>query len=287
MASLSENITPGTPSLSVVMSVYESEKPEFFDRSMKSIWTDQTHRPDEIILVQDGPLPAALNAVMDHWKEVIGERLVLLVNETNIGLTKSLNKGIALAKGDYIARMDSDDISLPTRFERQIDYMEAHPEADVLGTGMQEIDENGVWGAERSYPLTPERIRIYIAKASPLAHPTVMFRRRVFDEGHFYDETFRKSQDIKMWYDLIRAGYRLYNLNETLLHFRRHSDTYIKRSSKQVLNSELNIYLHGIRDLHGPITWRYIYPLCRYLVKLSPTGIYPFFYKHLFRKKNS
>lgn len=273
--------------ISVLMSVYRNENPTFFDRALESIWSDQTRKPDEIILVEDGPLTCELNTVIQKWQHVLLDKLVILKNEVNEGLTKSLNKGIRVAKGDYLARMDTDDISLPERFELQYLYMESNPEVVVLGGGMQEIDEDGKWGAERKYPETQDRIIKYISKANPLAHPTTFIRRSIFEEGYRYNENYRKNQDLKLWFDLLKSQKILHNLSDNILLFRRTKDTYAKRSSVVSLNSELSIYMTGIRDLYGPLTWRYIYPLMRYVIKRMPGGINAIVYKYLFKKKNS
>ena len=98
-------------SISVLMSVYKSEKADYLARALRSVWTDQTLKPDEIVLVEDGPLGDELIRVIIDWKSLLRERLVLLRNDCNLGLTKSLNKGLSVVKSDFIARMDSDDIA--------------------------------------------------------------------------------------------------------------------------------------------------------------------------------
>lgn len=272
-------------SISVLMSVYRSERPDFLSRAIRSIWTDQTVKPDEIILVKDGTLTPALNDVIDQWKKEIGKPLVILKNKKNIGLTKSLNKGIKVAKCDYIARMDSDDISLPQRFERQLQFMLEHPEIDVVGTGLQEIDENETLKDVRLYPEENKKIKAYIGMANPIAHPTSFIRRSVFKDTH-YDERFVKNQDLKLWIDLLSSGHQLHNLPEVLFYFRRTSDTYAKRSSRVSLRSELNIYLYGISKLHGKYNRKKVYPLARYVIKSMPRGVNKLVYKYLFRKRN-
>ncbi len=272
--------------ISVLMSVYKAEKPAFLDRSLQSIWADQTLKPNEIILVEDGPLTADLHDVINKWKGIIAQKLIILQNNVNEGLTKSLNKGLEIAKGDFIARMDSDDISQPQRFERQLSFMRANPNIVVLGGGMQEIDENDKWGATRIYPETQDKILKYIAKANPVAHPTTFIRKSVFDQGYKYDERYRKNQDLRLWFDLLKDNYKFHNLPDIVLYFRRTSDTYNKRSSKDSLNSELKIYTSGIKCLYGTLSWRYIYPLSRYLIKRMPTKINSFVYKYLFKKDN-
>lgn len=274
-------------SISVLMSVYRSEKAEYLDRAITSVWDDQTLKPDEIVLVEDGPLGPDLQDIIKKWRTRLGDKLVIIVNEVNLGLTKSLNKGLMAASCDLIARMDSDDISMPERFRIQSEYMNLNPAVDVLGAGIQEIDENNIYGALRTYPRTAEMMKRYIYKASPIAHPTVMMRRRLFTEyGIEYDEQYIKSQDLNLWFSLLSKGFVLENIVEPLLFFRRTSDTYSKRSSKASLNCELKIYFSGIRKLYGPVSWRYIYPLLRYGIKLMPPRINALIYRYLFKKKN-
>lgn len=272
--------------ISVVMSVYKSEKPAFLDRSLQSIWTDQELRPNEVILVEDGPLTPELSKIIEKWKSIIGDKIIILRNEINEGLTKSLNKGIAIAKGDYIARMDSDDISNPSRFAIQRAYMDDNPEITVLGGGMQEIDENETLGAKRIYPEDQEKILKYITKANPLAHPTTFIRGNIFEKGFKYDEKYRKNQDLKLWFDLLQNGYMLHNIPDIVLKFRRTSDTYTKRSSKISLKSELEIYDKGICALYGKTSTKRIYPYIRYFIKSMPPSINKIVYKYLFKKNN-
>lgn len=273
-------------SISVLMSVYMSDKPAFFNRALHSVWTDQTLKPNEIILVEDGPLSSELYSIVEKWERALGKRLIVLKNEQNLGLTKSLNKGIKFATGDYIARMDSDDISMPDRFSLQSKFMDDNPEISVVGGSMQEIDENDSFGAVRIYPDSVKRIREYIAKANPIAHPTVFFRKSLFEKGFKYDERYRKNQDLKLWFDLLENGIVLYNIKDVVLKFRRTSDTYLKRSSYISLKSELEIYERGIEALYGKFSIKRIYPIVRFIVKSMPPSVNKFVYKYLFKKKN-
>jgi GT2 family glycosyltransferase len=119
--------------ISVLMSVYKNEKAERLSRCMRSIWDEQTLKPNQVILVEDGPLPYELHEVIGLWQEKLSDKMTVLKNQENLGLTKSLNKGIAVVNSDLIARMDTDDQSTPIRFSIQEKYMREHPEIDVLG----------------------------------------------------------------------------------------------------------------------------------------------------------
>lgn len=271
--------------LSVLMSVYKSEKPAYLDRSLQSIWDDQTLKPDEIILVQDGPIGDGLAFIISQWMEKLNDVLVLLVNETNLGLTKSLNKGIKVAKGAYIARMDSDDISLPDRFLHQVNYLDEHPDISVLGGAIQEFnDQDGIIG-ERHFPTNTVDIRKYIHKASPVAHPAVMIRKSLFEEGVVYNEEYRTTQDLALWFDVLASGHQMANLDEFVLQFRRESNVYQRRKNKADSRLELKIHLKGIRILFGFSPIKSLFPIARYILRLMPNSIIHKFYNGSLRGK--
>ncbi|MBR5440193.1 MAG: glycosyltransferase [Prevotella sp.] len=270
--------------ISVLMSVYKSEKGEYLDRSFQSVWDDQTRKPEQIVLVEDGPLTEDLYAVIGKWRETLGDKLVVCRNEQNLGLTKSLNKGIELITSDLIARSDSDDISAPQRFELQEKFFRENPEIDILGGSMQEFDDEHECLNVRHYPLTHEDACRYIVKACPLAHPAVMMRRRLFDEGLRYDERYRMSQDIKLWYDAVLAGYRMANLPEIVLFFRQQGDVFRRRSRVKAWN-EFKIYMNGIYRMHGLFTLAYRYPIARYIFRNLPPSLVKRIYESGMRKK--
>lgn len=271
-------------SISVLMSVYKSEKPVFLDTSLKSVWDDQTLKPDEVILIQDGPVGNELQEVISKWQNKLGSIFKLLVNENNIGLTKSLNRGVAIANGTYIARMDSDDISLPTRFQKQKEFLDGNPNVAVVGGSLQEFNtENDNLGI-RNYPLTDIDVRKYIYKASPLAHPTVMMRKSMFDNGLRYDERYRTSQDIALWFDVLDAGYKIANLKDVTIYFRRDGDVF-RRRGKEKAKNEFKIYMNGISRIYGKLSWYYIYPVARYCFRMMPVSIVKFIYGSRLRKK--
>lgn len=271
--------------ISVLMSVYKSEKPTYLDRSLQSVWEDQTRKPDEVILVQDGPVADELSSVIGQWKDKLGEALVLLVNETNLGLTKSLNKGIKVAKGEYIARMDSDDISLPNRFLHQVEFMDSHTDISVLGGSIQEFnDKDGIIG-ERHFPADTASIKQYIHKASPVAHPAVMIRKSLFDEGVLYNEEYRTTQDLALWFDVLATGHQMANLDEYVLQFRRETNVYQRRKNKVDSRLELKIHLKGIKTLFGFSPIKSLYPVARYILRLMPNSVIHWFYNGKLRGK--
>lgn len=270
--------------ISVLMSVYHFEKAEYLNRSLQSVWDDQSLKPNQIVLIEDGPLGTELHKVIDEWKERLQDVFCIVTNEKNIGLTKSLNKGIQYITSELIARADSDDISMPTRFALQEKFLAEHPDVDILGGAMQEFNEENDCLNVRRYPSTHEQARKYIMKASPLAHPSVMMRKKIFDEGLRYNEEYRTSQDVALWFDALNAGYHIANLDDIILHFRQNSSVFKRRGRAQAWN-EFKIYIKGIYRKKGLFTFYYVYPLSRLLFRLMPARLIELVYKSNMRNK--
>ncbi len=270
--------------VSVLMSVYKSEKAEYLNRSLRSVWDDQTLKPNQIVLIVDGPVGDDLWEVIHAWENRLADSLYLIKNEENLGLTKSLNKGLQYVTSEYIARADSDDISLPLRFERQVVFLEQHPDVDILGGSIQEFNDSNECLNIRHYPLTHEQACKYILKASPLAHPSVMMRKRIFDEGIRYNELYRTSQDVALWFDAVMAGYHIANVDDTILLFRHSRDVYKRRGHAKAWN-EFKIYMKGIYRMKGIFTWNYVFPVARLVFRMMPDSIIRFFYQSNMRNR--
>ena len=282
--------------ISVLMSVYRSEQAACLQRALQSVWDDQTRKPDQIVLIEDGALTTELYEVVQEQQSCVQSSLqskaaepsakILTVVKlpVNGGLTKALNVGLKHATGDLIARMDSDDIAAPNRFELQERFLEEHPEIDIVGGSMQEFDDEHECLNVRHYPQTHEEACKYIVKACPLAHPAVMMRKRMFDEGLKYDERYRMSQDIKLWYDAILAGYKIANLPDVCLYFRQQGDVFRRRSRVKAWN-EFKIYMNGIYRMHGLFTTAYRYPIARYIFRNLPPSMVKKIYESGMRKR--
>ncbi|MBQ0019120.1 MAG: glycosyltransferase [Bacteroidales bacterium] len=269
--------------LSVLMSVYRKETGAHLDRSLKSVWDDQTRKPDQIVLVEDGPLTDELYAVIEKWRGVLGDKLCSPKNETNMGLTAALNKGLEHVTSDLVARNDSDDYSAPRRFELQVKYLEEHGDVDVLGGAMQEFDEEHLCLCIRRYPT--HHLEKYICKASPCAHPTVVMRMHIFREGGVrYDDRYPLNEDIALWYDILRQGYSISNLQDVVYYFEC-SGGMFERRSRQKAWPEFKVYMRGIKDLRGVLTWRYVYPISRLVFRLMPVKMIAWIYGSKMRQK--
>ncbi len=193
------------------MSVYNSEK--YLQEAVDSI-LNQTFKDFEFIIINDGST--------DRTKEILEsyqDHRIILINQENMGLTKSLNKGISLAKGEYIARQDADDISLPERLEKQLEFLERYNNITLLGTAVKIIDEKGIYIHTRKYPIDYSSIRKFIKKDNPFSHGSVMFRRKCFLEMGGYREIFFIAQDYDLWLRFAEK-YEVANLS-TPLYIRR------------------------------------------------------------------
>lgn len=269
--------------LSVLMSVYHRETGKNLEMALDSIWDKQSHKPNQIVLVQDGPLTDELYAVIGKYKTICGEAFCSPVLRKNSGLVDALNTGLEYVTSEFVARMDSDDISAPDRFEKQLRFLAEHPDVDVLGGSLQEFNDEDECISIRRYPK--DNIKQYIAKASPLAHPSVIMRMRIFKDGGLrYDKNYPLNEDIALWYDIVRKGYKISNLDD-IIYYLRSDGGMIKRRSRVKAKTEFYAYMRGIKNLYGICSWRYIYPITRYFFRLLPPSLIGIIYGSKIRTK--
>ncbi len=200
------------PLASILIPLYNAEK--YFDEYIKYMIC-QTYISIEVIIVYDSSTNKTEEIILSYDDQ----RVVYMKNETNLQIVKTFNKGIALAKGKYIARMDADDISLPERFEKQIEFMEKHPKVDICGTWIKTI---GHKDEERELPRSHEEIKASLLFGTALAHPTILAKRSLF-ETFPYQEKYNKAEDYALWTTAI-DHYTFSNIQSVLLLYRLHSD---------------------------------------------------------------
>lgn len=257
--------------LSVLMSVYYKETGANLDIALDSIWTKQTRKPNQIVLVQDGNLTDELYRVINKYKELCGDVLCSPVLEKNSGLVVALNTGLKYVTSDFVARMDSDDLSSPDRFEKQMKFMESNLDIDVSSGSLQEFSESNPCISVRRYPK--DNIRKYIAKASPLAHAASIMKMKIFREGGLrYDKKYPLNEDIALWFDVLRNGYVMSNIDD-IIYYVRSDGGMMQRRSRVKAKTEFYAYMRGIKDLYGMFSWRYVYPVTRYFFRMMPPSI--------------
>ncbi|MCO7728840.1 glycosyltransferase [Brucella intermedia] len=207
-------------SLSVLVSIYRLERPNYLERSLKSIWSDQQLKPDEIVLVLDGPITHQLQTVVSRWKKQIGESLRIVPLGENIGLGGALRAGLNACSCEFVARMDADDIALDTRFQKQVEYLSSNPDIAVLGSCAFLINAEGEQIGERTVPVTDTEIKRLIWTC-PMIHPSVMFRRlRILEAGSYDADIPSRQEDYDLWIRAARHGLKFHNLPESLIFYR-------------------------------------------------------------------
>lgn len=206
------------PKVSVLMPMYNNER--FLPFAVESI-LNQTFTDFELLIIDDGSTDTSVSLARSY----ADARIRLVENRENLGLTKRLNQGLKLAGGEYIARMDGDDVSRPERLFEQAAYLDQHPEVGLLGSAVQPINEAGQpCGAVYSLPLTDVEVRWQMLLSPAFAHPAVMLRRSVLQENQLvYDETYLSAQDYDMWRRMLMVT-RGANLAAPLLYYRRHAE---------------------------------------------------------------
>lgn len=198
-------------------------------------------KPTEIVLVQDGPVPGELQLVLREFETVYPNMMNVIRLEKNGGLGNALKIGVDNAKYDIIARMDSDDIAAPDRFEKQIAYLESHPECDIVGGQITEfIGEPSNIVGRREVPLDNEDIYKYMKSRCAFNHPTVMFRKSaVLSVGNYMDWFW--NEDYYLWIRMMMKGCMMANLPDVLVNMRSGLDQYSRRGGKKYFDSEIGI----------------------------------------------
>lgn len=215
----------------VLLSVYAKESSANFNRSFYSIWDSQELKPEQIILVKDGPLSEELELAIDTWMSKLGDVLTIVPLPDNVGLASALNEGLKYCRHDLIARMDTDDIAMPKRFAIQLEFMDKNPDIAASSGCIEELDDSGNIVGLRKLPLDHAEIVHFAKRRSPLSHPAAMFRKEaVLAVGGY--PLFRNAQDYALWSLLIVRGYKLANLSDTLVKMRTGSDMYKRRGLK-------------------------------------------------------
>ena len=226
---------------SVITSVYKNDKPEFVRVALDSMLAHQSVKPSEIVLVQDGPVPDGLSSLLSEYELKYPEVMHVIRLDKNGGLGNALKLGVEDAKYDICARMDSDDICMPDRFEKQLAYLEARPECDIVGGQMTEfIDTPDNIIGLREVPLTNEEIYRFMKSRCALNHVTVMFRKEAVLKAGNYQDWFW-NEDYYLWVRMMMAGCKFANIPDVAVNVRSGADQYARRGGKKYFDSEIGI----------------------------------------------
>ncbi|HXA02811.1 MAG TPA: glycosyltransferase [Cytophagaceae bacterium] len=220
--------------LTVLMPVYNGER--FLKSAVESILS-QTYTDFEFLIINDGSTDNSDKIIRSFHDK----RITLVSNEKNSGLISTLNKGIKLARGKYIARMDGDDISMPVRLSKQVSFLEVHPEISMVASHIQLMDEEGNdlgnW-QEDIQTKTGKQIKALLPYTNCIAHPSIVIRTDVAKE-FLYDEKQVNNEDWDLWMRLVSEGHKLAKVNESLLKYRIHTNSITLQSNQKNVNKKL------------------------------------------------
>jgi glycosyltransferase involved in cell wall biosynthesis len=205
-----------SPSVSVTLVVY-NEKPEYLAQAVESVRA-QSHKNFEFIIIDDSDDNHLINYLNDTVKH--DSRIVYVHNEKRKFLTRARNQALQLARGEYVAIVDSDDIQHQNRLAIQLAFLDAHPDVGIVGSSFEKISEKSQAMGIRRYPESPESIKKQMAIKNAVAHPTVMIRREAITRLGFYDESFPKAEDYELWMRALLKGIKIANISEPLVRYR-------------------------------------------------------------------
>ncbi|MBR6873163.1 MAG: glycosyltransferase [Ruminococcus sp.] len=267
----------------VLMSVYRREKAEFFRAAADSM-LGQTVKPAQFVIVCDGPLTDELEREL-YRLEAASSGLVETVRlKENRGLAEALNAGLSECRYELVARMDSDDISLPDRCERQLRAMEKHSADICSGTVAEFVTDPAVTETYKTLPREHEQILAYARTRNPFNHPCVMFKRSAVMQVGMYED-YRFFEDYHLWVKLLAAGYRGYNIQKPLLNMRTGSGMYSRRGGKEYLACAKKMEQYKLKTGFCS-RGEYLKRMSAFEVFCSvPVGVREKLYKRFLRKK--
>ena len=229
-----------TPLVSVITPVYNREK--YLVKCIESI-LNQTYENFEFIIIDDNSSDLTVNIIKDYLLR--DSRIKFLENNKNLGATLTFNRGLDIAKGKYIARMDSDDISFPDRFKKQVDIFESWHDLEVLGTGAVLIDHKENEIGRKQFPSNFKKISNIIKTGVPVFDPSVMMRSSTLKEINGFDNRLAPADDYHLWLTLFKQKKIISNIDDYLIKYRLHDSNLSKVASREQLQKSflaLKIY---------------------------------------------
>ncbi len=259
--------------ISVLMGIYNCE--HTLTAALDSILA-QTYENWELILCDDASSDGTY-AVAQSYASRCPNRITILRNEAHSFLAYSLNRCLELADGEFVARMDGDDVSLPDRFEKQVAFLREHQEVAIVGTAMRRFDDDGTLGAVVRSPAYPDRYSPH--KGNVFQHATVLGHREVFEAlgGYTVLPRTERGQDLDLWFRFLYAGYQGANLSDVLYMVRENEQAFRRRTARnRWMVFQTTVY--GYRLLNYPWYW-YVKPVLHLLKMVVPAVVIRWFHK--------
>ncbi|MBE7705525.1 MAG: glycosyltransferase [Cyanobacteria bacterium SIG29] len=272
---------------SVLMSIYVKENPQWFKIALESI-LNQTLLPNEIVLVEDGPLTSDLYSIIDNYVKSNPNLFKIVKLEKNSGLGEALRNGVLNCSYDYIARMDTDDIARNDRFQKQIEFLKINPDVDLVGSWISEFEENPEnIISYRQLPIIQDEIYKFAQFRCPVNHMTVMYKKEaVLKAGNY--QTFKNIEDYYLWGRMLKNGAKFANIPECLVNVRAGNAMFKRRANlTYFFNSEFPLHteLYKMKFINLK---QYLRNICsKFLLRILPTKIMGIVYKKFLRKDNT
>ncbi len=269
---------------SVLMSVYQKEVPEYLAICLESL-INQTIVPDEIVIVKDGKLTRELDNIILKYQKLQPNLFKIVELEVNQGLGKALGIGLNSCSHEIVARMDSDDICVPTRFEKQLNFLCENPDISIVGTWISEFEKDAKEIVSvRKVPTSHEEIFKAAKKRNPLNHMSVMFRKgAVINSGGY--RHFLWNEDYYLWVRMLKAGYKFANIEEPLVLVRAGVSLFERRGGIQYLIKELELQKEFVEMQFITRSEFVVNLFIRSIFRILPNRIRGMMYKYLLREK--
>ena len=267
---------------SVLMSVYHKELPDNLSTSMDSMFS-QTVSPDEFILMCDGPLTDELNAVIRKKEREYPNVLRVIRLKENVGLGKALQIGLKKISNEIVARMDSDDISLSDRCEKQLTYLEEHPDVSIVGGAITEFETDpSIPGFKRVVPENHEEIVEFSKSRNPFNHMSVMYRKsHVLDAGGYKHLLY--LEDYYLWIRMFINGYKGHNLTDTLVYARVGNGMLGRRSGMAYAKLQKRLFAFMLKNNYITKSQYINAVISRTVISVCPGRMRQFLYEVILR----
>ncbi len=267
--------------IAVILPVYKKDRVEYISKAIESIIM-QTYKDFHIYVGIDGPIDNDIKIYLNKIEKLYNISIIRF--DENRGLACVLNDLIDLCFNDgyeFIARMDADDISLPIRFDKQMSFLKQHPDVDIVGGAIEEIDETGKLNGKRIvYPMTHKECKSFFSTRNPHAHPTVLIRKRFFDKaGCKYRPDYRQGQDLMMWYDGMKKGTVHANIKDVVLQFRITKNLFTsRRNGLSLAKKRLKMRMEIKKGLNFGLKSSF-FAFAEFIMLISPSWIKRVAYK--------
>ncbi|MBY0759326.1 glycosyltransferase family 2 protein [Sellimonas caecigallum] len=263
--------------VSIIMGIYNCEST--LNDSIKSI-INQTYSNWEFIICDDGSTDDSFQ-IAKSFEESDPKRFKVIRNSKNRGLNATLNRCLKIADGDYVARMDGDDLCDPVRFQKEVDFLNSHPEYAIVSTYMTTFDEGGEWGCIKT--LEYPQVKDFPIHVPMFCHAACMIRREAFldVQGYTEDKRLLRVEDYHLWYKFYAKGYKGYNIQEALYKMRDDRNALHRRTAQARFNGIYAAFV-GFKMVHIP-KWMYVYAIKNAVIEIIkiiiPDSMYDFFHK--------